>query len=152
MLTIYIASVTSTPTDGDTYVFDLRIKCDRRLDAAPGETDPRKLYHDANVYTGMIKWVPQGNQEVKVGVNKPRPVDEDILLVKLRPGQVGCSFVETRFAEGNAVDVRISISIARRKMRRKCADMQQILDLHCFARKGVGADHAKFSPVGKSLT
>lgn len=95
--------------EDDTHVFDLRIKCDRRRDAAPGETDPRKLYYDSNVYSGMIKWVPSGQQGQKYKGKEPRPVMDDILLVKLRPGQV--------------------------------------VDLHCFARKGIGADHAKYSPV-----
>jgi hypothetical protein len=26
----------------------------------------------------------------------------------------------------------------------------QVVDMHCFANKGTGAQHAKFSPVGKS--
>ncbi|EKC97739.1 hypothetical protein A1Q2_07938 [Trichosporon asahii var. asahii CBS 8904] len=84
-------------------------ECDRRRDAAPGETDPKKLYYDSNVYTGMMKWVPSGQQKSKYKGKEPRPVLDDILLVKLRPGQM--------------------------------------VDLHCFARKGVGADHAKYSPV-----
>lgn len=95
--------------ENDTHVFDLRAKCDRRRDAAPGETDPKKLYYDSNVYTGMMKWVPSGQQKSKYKGKEPRPVLDDILLVKLRPGQM--------------------------------------VDLHCFARKGVGADHAKYSPV-----
>lgn len=95
--------------ENDTHVFDLRVKCDRRRDAAPGETDPKKLYFDSNVYTGMMKWVPSGQQKNKYKGKEPRPVLDDILLVKLRPGQM--------------------------------------VDLHCFARKGVGADHAKYSPV-----
>lgn len=95
--------------ENDTHVFDLRVKCDRRRDAAPGETDPKKLYYDSNVYTGMMKWVPSGQQKNKYKGKEPRPVLDDILLVKLRPGQM--------------------------------------VDLHCFARKGVGADHAKYSPV-----
>lgn len=95
--------------ENDTHVFDLRVKCDRRRDAAPGETDPKKLYYDSNVYTGMMKWVPSGQQKSKYKGKEPRPVLDDILLVKLRPGQM--------------------------------------VDLHCFARKGVGADHAKYSPV-----
>lgn len=99
----------SAPMENDTHVFDIRVKCDRRRDAAPGETDPRKLYHDSNVYTGMMKWAPSGAQTTKYKGKEPRPVLDDILLVKLRPGQV--------------------------------------VDLHCFARKGRGGDHAKFSPV-----
>jgi DNA-directed RNA polymerase I and III subunit RPAC1 len=97
--------------ENDTHVFDIRVKCDRRRDAAPGETDPKKLYYDSNVYTGMMKWVPSGGQSNRYRDDPPRPVHEDILLVKLRPGQM--------------------------------------VDLHCFARKGRGADHAKFSPVGE---
>jgi DNA-directed RNA polymerase I and III subunit RPAC1 len=99
----------SAPMENDTHVFDIRVKCDRRRDAAPGETDPKKLYYDSNVYTGMMKWVPSGGQSNRYRDDPPRPVHEDILLVKLRPGQM--------------------------------------VDLHCFARKGRGADHAKFSPV-----
>lgn len=61
----------------------------------------------AAVYSRDLEWVPQGNQEERFG--SIRPVSEDILIAKLRPGQ----------------------SIA--------------LEAHC--RKGVGKDHAKFSPV-----
>jgi DNA-directed RNA polymerase I and III subunit RPAC1 len=60
-----------------------------------------------SVYARDLEWVPQGNQEERFG--SIRPVHEDILIAKLRPGQ----------------------SIA--------------LEAHC--RKGVGKDHAKFSPV-----
>ncbi|WVQ83088.1 hypothetical protein IAT38_005226 [Cryptococcus sp. DSM 104549] len=105
----YRASAHALPHEHDTIVFDLQVRCDRRPDAARGETDPKKLYYDSNVYTGMLKWQPSGDQKKKFKGKDPKPVDEDILLVKLRPGQV--------------------------------------VDLHCFARKGVGADHAKFSPV-----
>jgi DNA-directed RNA polymerase I and III subunit RPAC1 len=62
-----------------------------------------------------LEWVPQGLQAERLCVdgnpheNGIRPVSEDILIAKLRPGQ----------------------SIA--------------LEAHC--RKGIGKDHAKFSPV-----
>ena len=59
------------------------------------------------VYARDFQWVPQGDQSDKF--ETIRPVNEDILLAKLRPGQ----------------------SIA--------------LEAHC--RKGIGRDHAKFSPV-----
>lgn len=82
------ASPAQGPNDRNTVVFDLRVKCDRVPGVSHTETDPRKMYYDSNVYTGMIDWVEQGNQkEVFRGV-LPRPVDPDILLVKLRPGQV----------------------------------------------------------------
>jgi hypothetical protein len=36
----------------------------------------------------MLDWVPSGEQKKKYKGKEPRPVDSDILLVKLRPGQV----------------------------------------------------------------
>lgn len=54
-------------------------------------------------------WDPKGDQESMFGADPPRPVNPDILLAKLRPGQ------------------------------------ELHMELHC--EKGVGRDHAKFSPV-----
>eukprot|EP00804_Cyclotella_cryptica_P011303 CCRYP_007795-RA/>CCRYP_007795-RA protein AED:0.31 eAED:0.31 QI:625/-1/1/1/-1/1/1/145/283 len=72
-----------------------------------------------HVYTRDLLWAPQGDQlsnfplhsqGVGSGVGGGiRPISEDILLAKLRPGQV--------------------------------------IELEAHARKGVGKDHAKFSPV-----
>ncbi|GFZ45203.1 DNA-directed RNA polymerases I and III 40 kDa polypeptide [Saitozyma sp. JCM 24511] len=101
-------SAHSPPHESDTMVFDLRVRCDRRP-GSRNETDPKKMYYDSSVYTGMLDWTPSGEQSRKYKGKEPRPVDPDILLVKLRPGQV--------------------------------------VDMHCFANKGTGAQHAKFSPV-----
>jgi DNA-directed RNA polymerase I and III subunit RPAC1 len=46
------------------------------------------MYYDSSVYTGMLDWTPSGEQSRKYKGKEPRPVDPDILLVKLRPGQV----------------------------------------------------------------
>ncbi|WWC96087.1 hypothetical protein V866_002954 [Kwoniella sp. B9012] len=105
----YRPSPHSAPHETDTIVFDLSVRCDRRPGVDKSEKDPKKLYYDSNVYTGMMKWSPSGDQSRKYKGKEPKPVDRDILLCKLRPGQQ--------------------------------------IDLHCFARKGVGMDHAKFSPV-----
>lgn len=61
-----------------------------------------------HVYSGDLEWVPQGDQEERF-LNGIRPVHEDILLAKLRPGQV--------------------------------------IELEAHGRRGVGKDHAKYSPV-----
>lgn len=90
-------------TDENTIVFKLDVTC--KYDPEhPNE--PTKALH-STIYSRDLEWVPQGNQEERFG--SIRPVHEDILIAKLRPGQ----------------------SIA--------------LEAHC--RKGVGKDHAKFSPV-----
>ena len=72
-----------------------------------------------HVYTRDLLWAPQGDQLSNFPLHSSgvgsgigggiRPIDEDILLAKLRPGQV--------------------------------------IELEAHARKGVGKDHAKFSPV-----
>lgn len=96
--------------DFNTVSLRLEVKCEHNPDAAPGETDPTKLYKNAHVYARDIEFCPIGRQ-VKYfsGEDAIAPVNPDILIAKLRPGQ------------------EISLS----------------MHMH----KGVGSDHAKFSPV-----
>ena len=61
-----------------------------------------------HVYSRDLVWVPQGDQADRFP-NGIRPVHDDILLAKLRPGQE--------------------------------------IELEAHARRGIGKDHAKFSPV-----
>lgn len=75
------------------------------------------LYHDhcrfGNlVTTSNLKWVPLGNQSQLFTAESVGPVDDDILLCKMRPGHE--------------------------------------LDIELHATKGIGRDHAKFSPVGRA--
>ncbi|KAL2019825.1 hypothetical protein VTK56DRAFT_9176 [Thermocarpiscus australiensis] len=96
--------------DFNTVSLRLEVKCEHNEDAAPGETDPTKLYRHAHVYARDIEFCPVGRQEKYFsGADAIRPVNPDILIAKLRPGQ------------------EISLS----------------MHMH----KGVGSDHAKFSPV-----
>ena len=89
-------------------VFELKVKCTKNP-KAPEDCDPDIRCLNNKVMTKHMKWIPIGNQAEKFGVNGIRPVHDDILIAKLRPGQV--------------LDLR----------------------MHCV--KGVGRDHAKFSPV-----
>lgn len=105
----YLAS-NGQPQDNNTIVMELKAKCNaiagKSRDLAPSE----RLVN-SSVYSGDIKWIPQGGQaEDEDFKNDPiRPVHDDILIAKLRQEQ--------------------------------CLD----LELHCV--KGVGKDHAKWSPV-----
>ena len=100
-------------TDNNTIVLKLHVECAWR--GAQGvkseETDPEKLYVNSSVYAKQITFEPTGRQNTMFPEpdGHVRPVNPEILLAKMRPGQV--------------ID----------------------LDMHCI--KGVGADHAKFSPV-----
>lgn len=61
----------------------------------------------------MIKWIPKGSQQTIYSAEDVGPVENDILLCKMRPGHE--------------------------------------VNLKLFAVKGIGKDHAKFSPVGMFL-
>ncbi|KAJ2788112.1 DNA-directed RNA polymerase core subunit rpc40 [Coemansia interrupta] len=97
------------PTDQNTLVFRLDITCARNPEAAADETDNSVKYINGSVYSGQLAWIPQGDQETRFAANPIRPVHDDILVTKMRPGQ------------------------------------QIVCEMHC--EKGVGKDHAKFSPV-----
>ncbi|CAK1364052.1 DNA-directed RNA polymerases I and III subunit RPAC1 [Cercospora beticola] len=111
----------STPSDYNTVVLTLNVECrwktmeedgvDGKRLAKEGSTDPTEKYVNSNVYAHQIQFEPQGVRQPELfsGENAIRPVNPDILIAKLRPGQ-------------------------RINMR-----------MHCV--KGIGADHAKFSPV-----
>ncbi|KAG0344553.1 DNA-directed RNA polymerases I and III subunit RPAC1 [Podila humilis] len=98
-----------TPTDLNTIVFKLHAKCTRNPAAKSGETDPAKLYINSSIYSGDLVWDPKGEQAERFKDCPIKPVYDDIVLTKLRPGQ--------------EVD----------------------LEVHC--EKGLGQDHAKWSPV-----
>ena len=129
-----------TPTDRNTVVFRLAATCgkgpteegrhredddedeheddvvqpDPELVAAAKDAAPRKLKYPADrpytkhVYSRDFVWIPQGDQE-QLFTEPLRPVHDDILIAKLRPGQV--------------------------------------IELEAHGRRGIGKDHAKYSPV-----
>lgn len=97
--------------DNNTIVLKLDVECTWAEGAVRGEQDPTKLYKNAHIYARDIKYEPVGRQPnfFKEPDGLIRPVNPDILLAKMRPGQ--------------KID----------------------MEMHCI--KGIGADHAKFSPV-----
>ena len=70
----------------------------------------RELFEHSHVYSRDLVWVPLNEEQREMFKdNPPRPVHDDILLARLRPGQ----------------------------------EIKLVVD--CV--KGIGSDHAKFSPV-----
>ncbi|KAI0644789.1 insert subdomain of RNA polymerase alpha subunit [Trametes meyenii] len=66
------------PYDRNTLVFQLDVECRREKGVIVNEY----------VKSGDLKWVPQGEQESVFGDNIPAATNKDIVLAKLRPGQV----------------------------------------------------------------
>jgi len=94
--------------------FELKVRCKKNPEAIKSSTEADHLYIDSSIYTEHIKWIPRKGQiqalsEGKECTPNPGPVENDILIAKLRPGHE--------------------------------------LDIRMVAIKGVGSDHAKFSPV-----
>jgi DNA-directed RNA polymerase I and III subunit RPAC1 len=96
----WIESPTAEPTDRDTIVFRLDVVCEQQ------EGEEQKTM---TVYSDSLEWMPQGGQDEQFAAEPIKPVYDNIIIAKLRPGQ------------------------------------QIALEAHC--RKGVGKDHAKYSPV-----
>ncbi|KAI9834740.1 MAG: hypothetical protein M1819_002826 [Sarea resinae] len=101
----------SSPSDYNTVVLKLQVKCTKNREAKKDETDPTKLYHHAHVYASDMTFHPAGRQTefFPAPDDLIQPTNPDILLAKLRP------------------------------------DQEIDLEMHCI--KGIGSDHAKFSPV-----
>ncbi|KAJ3187087.1 DNA-directed RNA polymerases I and III subunit RPAC1 [Gaertneriomyces sp. JEL0708] len=97
------------PTDNNTIVFRLQVKCSTNPHAPPNAIDPTDKYINSSVYSSALVWEPQGDQAVRFRENPIKPVHNNILITKMRPGQ--------------EIDV----------------------ELHC--QKGIGKEHAKWSPV-----
>ncbi|KAL9088739.1 MAG: hypothetical protein Q9165_006048 [Trypethelium subeluteriae] len=101
----------SIPTADNCVVLTLKASCSWRNDGKKqweqGEREPTRLYEGSNVYAHQLEFDGHGSQPDILG--NVEPVNPDILVAKMRPGQI--------------LDLR----------------------LHCY--KGIGKDHAKFSPV-----
>lgn len=81
-------------TDENTIVFKLDVTCKTN----PHHPDDLSKAIHANVYSGDLQWIPQGTQSEKY--ETIRPVHEDILLAKLRPGQSIAFEAHCRKGEG----------------------------------------------------
>ncbi|KNC73738.1 DNA-directed RNA polymerase, alpha subunit, N terminal domain-containing protein, partial [Sphaeroforma arctica JP610] len=79
--------------DCNTVVFTLRVKneqvkSEKRLRGESTETEPYSAKKTLDVMSGDLEWEPQGWQETGFLENPIAPLMDDIIITKLRPGQV----------------------------------------------------------------
>jgi DNA-directed RNA polymerase I and III subunit RPAC1 len=70
----------------NTLMFKLVVECTRNIGSK--DTDPLdEKYSYTRVYSKDLVWEPVSEQGDNHGDNPPRPVHDDILIAKMRPGQ-----------------------------------------------------------------
>eukprot|EP01126_Amoeba_proteus_P004295 TRINITY_DN11446_c0_g1_i1.p1 TRINITY_DN11446_c0_g1~~TRINITY_DN11446_c0_g1_i1.p1 ORF type:complete len:343 (-),score=60.29 TRINITY_DN11446_c0_g1_i1:62-1090(-) len=71
--------------EADSIRFDLKVQCSMKPGASANDPEHLK-YNKSRVYSSDLEWIPVGSQS-ETFVVPPRPVEDDILIAKLRPGQ-----------------------------------------------------------------
>ncbi|GAA5880570.1 hypothetical protein JCM8547_007984 [Rhodosporidiobolus lusitaniae] len=97
------------PTDLNTVVFDLVVRCERLRDVKKGETEASRIWSGTEVFSSDLSFSERGGQVDLFADKPPKPAVDNILIAKMRGGQ------------------------------------EIVAELHC--NKGIGKDHAKWSPV-----
>lgn len=78
----------ATTYDTNTVSLKLAAKCTHNRDAPKDSRDPLVLYHNAHIYARDIVFEPLGGQAKWFsGEDTIHPVNPDILIAKMRPGQ-----------------------------------------------------------------
>ncbi|KAF6746738.1 DNA-directed RNA polymerase [Ephemerocybe angulata] len=75
------------PTDRNTIVFKLDVTCERKPNPPKGSTSPDELYLNHEVLSSHLTWEPAGEQTDVFAGRPPAPINPNIVLTKLRPGQ-----------------------------------------------------------------
>ncbi|TPX16444.1 uncharacterized protein E0L32_003738 [Thyridium curvatum] len=122
--------------DYNTVKLELSVSCTRNPDAAKDETDPTKLYNHAHVYAKDIVFVPEGRQvQYFSGDDAIAPVNPDILIAKLRPGQE--IDLEMHMHKGNGAD--------HAKFSPVCTASYRLMPTITITKPILGTDAEKFA-------
>lgn len=79
--------------DRNSLRFKLHVKCTKKDPRQPtplninNVEEEERIFNHSNVYSGDLEWIPIGDQATRFKGNPPRPLHDDILIAKLRPGQ-----------------------------------------------------------------
>ena len=73
--------------DRNTVVFQVDLTCQRNPNAPKGSTKDHELYINHELLSSHLVWVPAGEQEEVFVGKPPAPINPNIVMAKLRPGQ-----------------------------------------------------------------
>jgi DNA-directed RNA polymerase I and III subunit RPAC1 len=80
-------SPTDQAMDRNTVVFHVDLTCERNPNAPKGTTKDHELYTNHELLSSHLVWVPAGEQDEVFAGKPPAPINPNIVLAKLRPGQ-----------------------------------------------------------------
>jgi DNA-directed RNA polymerases I and III subunit RPAC1 len=84
---ILFSGSTDQAMDRNTVVFQVDLTCERNPNAPKGSTNDHELYINHELLSSHLVWVPAGEQEEVFAGKPPAPINPNIVLAKLRPGQ-----------------------------------------------------------------
>eukprot|EP01116_Phalansterium_solitarium_P003805 TRINITY_DN14632_c0_g1_i1.p1 TRINITY_DN14632_c0_g1~~TRINITY_DN14632_c0_g1_i1.p1 ORF type:complete len:371 (+),score=115.02 TRINITY_DN14632_c0_g1_i1:130-1242(+) len=146
---------TAAGTSFDTIVFKLDVTCKKNPNApSDGNAPPDQLYINDKVYSGDLKWEPVGAQAEIFADNPIRPVLNDILLVKLRPGQsikleaqaeLGDGYTHAKWSPVSTASYRLmpDISILKPIMDDEAEELKKVCPMGVFDIEDLGKGHKK---------
>ena len=78
---------TDQAMDRNTVVFHVDLTCERNPNAPKGTTKDHELYINHELLSSHLVWVPAGEQDEVFEGKPPAPMNPNIVMAKLRPGQ-----------------------------------------------------------------
>jgi len=82
----YVEEGKGTPNEKNTIIFTLDVGCTRNA-SAPASAPTSEKFNNSTILSNEIKWIPQGKQAERFADAPLKPVNDDIIVAKLRPGQ-----------------------------------------------------------------
>ena len=83
----FYSGPTDQAMDRNTVVFHVDLTCERNTNAPKGSTKDHELYINHELLSSHLIWVPAGEQDEVFAGKPPAPINPNIVMAKLRPGQ-----------------------------------------------------------------
>ncbi|CAG9865323.1 unnamed protein product [Phyllotreta striolata] len=146
----YKEDASAESNENDSLEFELKIKCTYNKEANKKDSSRAEdMYKNNNVYSRHIKWLPVGNQKERFKESEVGPIDDNILLAKMRPGHEldlklvavkGCGRDHAKFSPVATVFYRLLPDV---KLTRPVEGEAALRLQSCFSPGVIGIRHEK---------